>query len=119
MFAGPPPEVVTQEDEMGVEYVSTMARAQRADEANSVLRSIETIAPLLEAKPDLLDNFNMDEIARATRRWYGGPQKFYNSKKVVESMRQDRAEATQVRQEQEQAMIGAEVDLKTAKAKAA
>lgn len=114
-----PPSIVGEDDELGIEYVSSMAKAQRADEANSVLRSIETLAPLIQAQPELMDNFNGDEIARATGRWFGTPQKFYNSKEEVEGIRKARDEAQSNDDQRQDAMIGAEVDLKTAKARAA
>lgn len=114
-----PPQDIQEGDELGIEYVSTMARAQRADEANSVLRSIDTLAPLLEAQPELMDNFNGDEIVRATGRWFGTPQKFYNSPEEVEGIRTDRSRAAQEAQQREDAMTGSQVDLNTAKARAA
>ncbi len=115
----PPPSIIEQGEEMDVEYVSTMARAQRADEANSVLRSIDTIAPLVQAQPDLMDNYNGDEIVRATGRWFSMPQKFFNSIPDRDAMRQDRRELEQAQLEEQAALTGADVDLKTAKAQAA
>jgi len=115
----PPPRIVEQEDTLGIEYVSTMARAQRADESNAVLRSIETIMPLVQGQPELMDNFNGDEIVRATGRWFGVPQKFYNPKEEVEAMREQRLQQEQQMAEQEEAAAGADIDLKNAKAQAA
>jgi len=105
----PPPPEITKNDAIGIEYVSAIARAQKADESNAVLRSIEVLTPIIQAQPDILDNFNGDEIARATEKWFGTPVKLYNSRDEVQQMRDQRQQANFENQGREDTLLTSEV----------
>lgn len=84
----PPDDLVGQA--MRVEYVSPVARAQRAGEAVAVLRTFEAVAPFVQADPSIMDNFNGDEIARGVASAFAMPPKMLRPADAVDQMREQR-----------------------------
>lgn len=66
----------------------------------AVQKTFETLGPLAEQRPDLLDNFNLDKISRRTGRNYGMAEDDFNPMDYVLQIRQQRA----VQQQQDRAM---------------
>jgi len=54
----PPPEILAGHI-LDVEYVSPIASAQRMEEANSLMRALSSVGPLLETNPEILDNIEI------------------------------------------------------------
>ncbi len=87
----PPPPVLRDYPELRVTYVSPLARAQKASEGAAIVRTIEAMAPLAALKPELLDNFDGDEYARALAEAYGAPAKLLRDPRDVAALRAGRA----------------------------
>jgi hypothetical protein len=81
------------------EFTSPIARAVRRIEAAALNKTIVEIAPLAEAKPDMLDNFDTDAIARGVADANGVPQTWMLPVQARDAMRQARAEQAQAAQE--------------------
>ena len=92
------PPQLNESDFISIEYVSAIARAQKSDEANSILRAIEVLSPFASANPGILDNFDMDEIARRTQQWFGVPEILYTD-------RGEMAEARDARGQREESIL--------------
>lgn len=86
-----------------VRYSSLIARAQRMNEGQNFARGLEAVAPMVNAKPEVLDNLNADLVFKHIMvDTYGNPSTFINTKKVVDEIRQGRMEAQQRMVEQEE-----------------
>lgn len=94
---------ILQGMEMKIEYTSPLARAQKSGQLMTVTRLFESMVPLFQAKPDLLDNMNTDETFRYFHHLLDAPPQILNDKDSVEQQRQQRAEQQQAMMEAEQA----------------
>ena len=96
-----PLELVEAEGEYTVEYVSPLARAQRAEEGVGILRTLESIQPLAQVDPGVFDNFNLDEITRTLADIHGMPQRTLTDERQMAEERQARAQQAQAAQAME------------------
>lgn len=76
-----------------VKYSSLVARAQRMNEGQNLTRALSVAAPIINAKPESLDNLDADEALKYILNIYGVPQTILRSSKDVEESREARAEA--------------------------
>ena len=83
-------------------HESPIARAQRAEEGVAVIQTMESIASLVQVQPDILDNFDTDEIARVMAEVNGMGAKLVRPADQVAAIREQRAQ-----QQQQQAMADA------------
>lgn len=88
----PPPEVLLQYPDLKVDYVSPLARAQKASEGAAISRALEAIAPLAAVNPEVWDNFDGDAAARTLAEAYGVPAKLIRDPKAVAQARDARAQ---------------------------
>jgi hypothetical protein len=79
-------------------FQSPIQQARKQLEIAGLSRSLEMIAPLAEVQPEILDNFNGDEIARDAPEWGGLPMKWLRTKREVEEVRGTRSEQGQGQQ---------------------
>lgn len=75
-----------------------------------VAKTIETLGPLIEGRPEILDNFNLDNLSRNTGRNYGMAESNFRPLKEVAAMRDQRAKMMQ----QQNALHSAEIAAKAA-----
>lgn len=108
-----PPESIADR-ELKVQFTSQIAKAQKASEGESFIKSMQLIAPLAEAQPQILDNLDGDELSRFAAKIYGLPHEILRDTKDVKKLRRDRAEA----QQQQMQMAQEEHDANTAKTSA-
>ncbi|WP_448207282.1 portal protein [Azospirillum sp. sgz302134] len=94
-----PPQVLQQYPQLRVEYVSPLARAAKAAEGAALMRTMDAVLPLAAHKPEILDNFDMDEIARTLADAYGTSPKLLRDRKMVEQERTARAQQTAQQQQ--------------------
>jgi hypothetical protein len=87
----PPPELV--ETGLRVEYVSPMARQQKASEAMALLRTFEAVAPYMQVDPEIADNFDGDEVTRVAADAFGLPPRVLRDPREVEARREQRRQA--------------------------
>lgn len=112
----PPPEDAILVDGMGqpiipepeVSYVSKVALAIRAMQNLSLARTMERNAIIAQVRPEVLDNFNWDKIARETARNDGLPADWLAEEDQVEEARTARAEAQAQMQQQQEMLTMAE-----------
>ena len=93
-----PPEILKRYPDIKVDYVSPLARAQRASEGAAIVRTFEALAPIGAANPDVYDNFDSDQVAQLLADAYGLPQKAVRDPKRVAQMRQQKQQAAQMAQ---------------------
>ncbi|GAG47203.1 unnamed protein product, partial [marine sediment metagenome] len=108
----PPPselqEAVAGGEEIDIEYESPLALAQRAQELQGMEKALALLAPLVEVKPDIVDNFDLDEFARHTAMLAGMPSKILNDRKKREQIRKGRQEAQKEQKQMDDELQGSE-----------
>lgn len=85
----PPPPLNTA---YRVKYVSPITRAQRYQERQGIVNFITTVLQLSQAKPDLLDNIDLDVGLREVADIDNIPSKMVRTSDQVEEIRSKRAE---------------------------
>ena len=109
-FPIPPPDVIAVLQTLGIplqeaikiEYVSPVARAQKASEAQAILDTFAASAALAEASPDVMDNMDLDEAFRSIAQANGVPVAVVRSREDVERKRAADAELARQQSQQEQ-----------------
>ncbi|MGB8274588.1 MAG: portal protein [Alphaproteobacteria bacterium] len=92
----PAPPALRAAPEIAVEYVSPLARAQKAAEGSAIVRALEAVMPLAGADPGVLENFDFDEVARTLAQSFGAPAKLLRDPADVAARRQQRQQAQTV-----------------------
>ena len=100
------PMELTENPNFKTVFVSKIALAIRKIEVLGWLQTEQSLTGLAAVKPDLFDNFNIDEIARDIAESNGAPPKWFKSKNEVDQARAARAEAQQQQQAQQMLMEG-------------
>lgn len=116
----PPPHAALERDAEGnyfvpepdITYTSRIALAVKALNNVSFMRSMELISPIAQVRPDVLDNFNFDQITRDGARNDGLPADWLLDAKTVEETRRARAESMQAAMQQQQMLATAEAAAK-------
>ena len=83
----PPTPRQLQGSGIRVEYVSPLARAQRAGEGAAIVRALESLAPIGAIKPEIYDNIDADAAARALVQSFGAPNVLLRTATAVAEMR--------------------------------
>ncbi len=86
----PMPPALAESGGLAVEYLSPMARAQRAEEAQAVIRTLEAAGPLAQLDPTVLENFDPDQAARLLARAFGLPPSLLRAPEEVAARRAER-----------------------------
>jgi hypothetical protein len=89
----PAPRSLQERPGLRVEYVSPLARAQKASEGAAIVRALEALGPLAQAKPDILDNFDEDAYARELADAFGMPSRLLRDPREVLTRRAQRQQA--------------------------
>lgn len=95
----PPPEL--RGVDIKVEYISTLAQAQKMVGITGIQQTAQFIGNLAGANPEVMDVFNFDEAAIEYAELIGVSPKLTRSREEISRLRQDRQSAKQ----QEQAMV--------------
>jgi len=112
-FPEPPPEVYVPTAggvslaAPEVVYTSRVALAIKALENRSFIEFMQIIGPVVQLRPDVMDNFDLDIGARLLAKNLSIPTKIMRDEDDVDAMRQERAEAAQRQQSLENAATGA------------
>lgn len=88
-----PRELAGQEYE--IEYISKLALALKIIEVRALSQGMNIIEPFLEGKPDMMDNYDTDEIARGVAERLGWPVEWIRDIDLRDEMREDRLRAEQ------------------------
>ncbi len=100
-----PRALLEAKGEYTIEYDSPLSRAQRAEEASGLMRSLETTLNVVNItqNPEPLDYYNWDEIIPALNDIHGVPVKWINSMEKIQQLREGRAQQAQIQQSQQSA----------------
>ena len=101
-----PPEL--QGIPLKIEYVSILAKAQKAVSTQSMDVTAAFITNLSSFMPEALDKLNPDEMIEEYARAKGAPPSMIRTDEEAAVIRQQRAEARQAQMQQEQAVQAAE-----------
>ena len=75
-----------------------LAQAQEAVGVNQIKSVLETSLALSQARPDILDNFDFDEIARQLNEMENAPAKILLDDDEVEELRAQKQQMEQMQQ---------------------
>ena len=98
----PPPPQEMQGQELNVEFISTLAQAQRAIGVGSVDRFVGAMGAIAQFKPGVLDKFDEDEWADKYGDMLGVDPTLIVADEKVAIVRQQRAQAQQAAAKQQQ-----------------
>ena len=104
----PVPEILHEQD-IEIEYISPLAKAQRASESRTQMDAINQIFAVSEKIPDIVDNINGDEFAREVFDLSGINQKLLNDPRTVQFIREQRAQRQAIEQQKMDLLLAAEV----------
>ena len=91
----PPPPEELEGQELKVEFVSTLAQAQRAIDVNAIDRWTGSLGVIAQAKPNVLDKFDEDKWAEIYADRLGIDPELVVADEQVALIRQSRAEQQQ------------------------
>lgn len=102
----PPPDLVGRD--MSIEFVSPLAKAQKAATGRATMQWVGSLFQFAEAQPDALDAVDFDAVAQVTHDAYGPPPEVIRSPDAIKALREARAAQVQQQQQLEaaQAMAG-------------
>lgn len=112
LFA-PMPEILKGRD-LDIVYVSQISKAQRASEADTLMRVIQSVAPVMQAAPQMLDNLNGDMILRYHAHIFGLAEEMLNDPEEVSKVREARAQQEQAALQAQQENVQADTEQKLA-----
>jgi len=81
-----------------IEYDSPLNRAQRAEDGTAIQRVIESVRPLAQLDPSLMDAFDLDAIVRILAEVNGMPEKALRDDDKIAALRQRRQQAQALQQ---------------------
>lgn len=87
----PPPELMGQG--LSIDYIGRLALAMKSHETHATGQVLSFVGQFAQARPEVLDNFNFDEIAQGTAQRAGVPIKYLMPPDERDQLRQARAEA--------------------------
>jgi len=114
-----PGVLVPYENNLIIEYTSPIARAQRMEEAQSIMQLLEFLSPLVGIDPDVVAMLNTEEMLRGLTRILGVPQEMIyvgnKLKERKEQLRKSREGAVALQEGKELSEIVSKVSDATAK----
>lgn len=97
----PPPQLVATGGEYRIEFVSKIARSIKRMEALGWLQTETSIHGIIQVRPDIMDNFDADQIARDIAITEGCNPQWLVAAKDRDALREARAQAAAVQQQQQ------------------
>jgi len=107
----PPAPQAIQGKVFEVRYSSMIARAQRSSEAENINRIMNTMAPIAQFSPEVLDNLDSDKLLKYVASIFNIPQIIFRREEDIEAMRQQRQQQMEA-QMQQQAQLSQSQSLK-------
>ena len=105
----PPPPGLTQ---VKVNFISPIAKVQKIEQSDSLMRTVAAAGPLIENNPALLDNLNQDKVFRDISDISNMPQNWLNGEDIVQKIRENRAEMALAEQQKAEALASVEAAAK-------
>ena len=94
----PPPEML-QTDDIDIEYVSPLAKAQRAGDIQSVLRMFELLGPMGQLDPGVFDHMDTNGMVKHIIKVLGVPASVVRGEQEIFEIRENRAEQQAAQQQ--------------------
>ena len=94
--------------DVGIEYVSPLAKAQKQTEVQAMVRMLELLQPLMELDPGIVDHIDSDGLAKHVIKVLGIPASVTRGTLEVGAIRAQRQQQQQEQAEMQQAMQLAE-----------
>ena len=107
----PAPPAILQKESLKIDYTSPVVQAQKMTRMFSVTRLFETIVPLAQVKPEILDNMDVDGTYKWIHELLDAPVDTILPKEVVDGIREGRAKM-QAQQQQAETLSKAAPGLK-------
>lgn len=114
-----PPELIEAEGEYKIEFTSPMRKAMRSSDAIAINRTLESVMPLAQVDPSVLDSFDMQEIARELGEINGIPAKCLRDADQMKALKEQRASEAEASQLLEAAPVVSQSIKNMAQAQAA
>jgi Bacteriophage head to tail connecting protein len=93
LFLEPPESIAGMN--IDVQYSSFIAKTQRINQGNAILRAVEASAPFIQLDPSVADLFNGEEAVKEIWRIYGASQRLLRGQEELEQIREAKAQAQQ------------------------
>lgn len=92
-----PPALIEAEGEYEIEYDSPLSRAQKAEEASGLIRTLEIVNAYVQTTqdPSPLDHFNWDEITPSLSHINAVPTRWMRAAQDIQQIRQSRQQEMQ------------------------
>lgn len=116
--AFPPPPDELRNAKARFEFMSPVQQAKAHVDAAGLRAAFDFIAPMISVKPEMLDNFDDDEIARDMPDMFGFRQKWLKSIDKRDAMREARQQAMEAAQAMEAVPMAADAAQMMTKANA-
>lgn len=100
----PPPPPVVGGQELKIEYISTLAQAQKMVGTQAIEQVTTFVQTIMQADPNAIDNIDVDETIRTYADMLGVPPKLIHPQEIVDQVRQDKAQAQAQAQAEQKAM---------------
>jgi hypothetical protein len=97
-----------------INYTSQIAKAQKESELDAFPKFLGVMGPIIQMKPEIMDNMNQDEFFRHNWSTVGLPEKSLYDESAVRRSREARAQDMQKQQQMMQEQHDAEVSSKVA-----
>ena len=91
--AFPPRPQGLQNRKVAFRFQSPIQQARKQVEIAGLSRSLELLMPLAQTQPEIMDNFDGDQIARDVPEWGGMPSRWLRPKDIVANIRKGKADA--------------------------
>lgn len=99
----PPPEELAGEN-LRIDYISPLAKAQRQAELQGIIQTMEFVGNTMQVNPAVVDNFDVDGAARDYADMSSFPSKRVRTPEQIQEIRQQRAKQEQAQAEAAMAM---------------
>lgn len=98
-----PPELIQEKGiNVDIVFVNQLARSQQIQDINTIQQWIQGVAGIAQMDPSVIDNINIDGVARHTADILGVPEAAIQNTKTVQAIREQRAQAQQAAQQSQQ-----------------
>lgn len=104
----PQPPDMLRDEQILIEYVGPVARAQKAAESQAILDTFAAMQAIAQTDPDVLDNFDSDEAVRLIAEGNGIPVKVLRLPNDVLAIRRQRAQQEAAQQQAQMMVQGGE-----------
>jgi len=104
----PPPDVIAGQD-IDIEYVSPLAKAQRQTEVQSTLQMLQIVQPVAQIDPKIVDHLDGDGLVKHLLKSLSIPASVIRSDDEVQAVRNEKEMQKAQAQQAEQQLVQSEV----------